>query len=279
MFKHHETIHAKAIQNLNLEDFPEYKFLRLILWTLKVEKKWEKLFLQDKNFSYIPFIKNSTQSLKILKNAIHPNKLSSLESYLQKSKAKNYSLHLEILAEANYFFSAQSNRQHLQGFIHLWRIIEFTSFMLPLVHAWNSKNYTWTFNELKKYFRNGDNEISFASNFTKNLLKDDSVLEIELEIPISDKDIYEYLKSALNKDYITYDDIGREMRVKHKDILILIYDIRNRYFHFSSWNTDNFSTERIKDPNLFFSYFNDWFINWISYIYIHILNQQIDNWT
>lgn len=291
MFTYRESIPTYYLRNtsqalqIQSTNFIEYKLIRLLLGIIDIELDDGTIINQRNNYASIPSAINTRQSLRTLRDSIAPNSLQDFENYLIKSNTNNRGLIQEILTEFSFYIDCIQNKKQTQAFLHLYRTFEFISYSFPLIHASISRNYKGTFANLKSYFKDNVNEISFLNKFVEKFLENDPVLETSVDVNIRNVDqatqnqLYATIKRIFSSQtYLNFDDQNQSLNYEYKDTFNLFYFIRNRYFHFALGGQTNISSHSIRNPEFLFEHFNPGFSNWITYLYIEILRVQIDRW-
>ena len=119
----------------------------------------------------------------------------------------------------------------------------------------------------------GTGELKFLSHFLKELFEDDSyTYNYECEILFLTEDI-EYLredfKEAIKLDLFIFEN--DTLVIKFKNIIDIFVEIRNRYFHMLLGQGKNNFLDIRYDKNELFSALNPIFLNWLSVIFVKIL--------
>lgn len=271
----------------------EILLLRLLSGTLTFTNTISNVEInQRNNFSEIDFIVNNNISDTTIKNIFH-NKISDF------SKAQHYyenchtygntELFKNLLAELTNFFYQQEKNSHTLAFLHLYRSVELVSYCFPLFYTSKSKNYEKTYIKLKDFFTKPKGELEFFKEFINNhLFKDELILDIYLTIEINAPNNNAHLKKMYYDAIIKLCDNNRSIpvlstspnesiNINRKGLTSLIYDLRNRYFHFltGSYN-DNFSSIELPEVDSFYKNVNDLIVNWIAQIYFELLFKAIE---
>ena len=185
----------------------------------------------------------------------------------------------ELFDEYARFFYYSSKGRHVQGFLHIYRILERISYSFPILYAARSNDYKGTFAELRGFITSPkDGELAFFRKFLNKFI-DNSILKTAIKLDISSNQIsnrpqhFNTLKSLLLPKYITNESADAWIEINQEKVLDVLITLRNRYFHFMSGNDDNLTGNDLPDPDEFFKVINPIFINWITYIYFRIIEE------
>ncbi len=203
---------------------------------------------------------------------------SDLNNYFRVNKRRNENLFSEILSESSHFFYFQNQKNYVCSFLHLYRFLEFTSYCFPIIYASKSLNHFATFDTFKNYFHDqNEGRLKFFRKFIESIF-DESRLRAYCSIDtlvgdeILDKNKHRIILN-LCKDFDIWDD-GYVVRIKYKNLIDFIVNLRNRYFHFFSDRRDNISSLKF-DGQLFFESLNEKFKNWMALIYFELLTHSV----
>ena len=185
----------------------------------------------------------------------------------------NNSLFKILFNELALFFIAKKKSNHIEAFVHLYRIIEKMSIMFPLIYFKQSSNFKNVFNDIKLLIANDAGGLKFYKNFQNTIFSDRAFLDnsinfdfyIETEEEFRDlKSIYENL---LDKGLPGVSFINKKtFVVPFGKIIDFAIIIRNRYFHLSIEHPYNIEPVNL-DMNMFFESINDNILNWIGVVY------------
>ena len=225
-------------------------------------------------------VKNKlTEVISLLKNK---SRLSKLEKFFEEDYSledlsitlsnrvtnnRNKSFYNNLLNEySNFFYNTQA-KNHTLAFLHLYRILEYTSYTFPLIYSLNTKDYVNSFENLRTLF-SGDKdkgELKVFKEFIFEIFgrqKYFEKLSIDIDIvadlpeyteriyktliSICDNDIFESAKNVENK----------KVSIKFVHFSSFIITIRNRFFHLKNSQSNNMHSIDIVDANHFFSLIN-----------------------
>ena len=260
----------------------EAKLIRLLSGTVDLEHNFNfELVQQRTNYGILPYQSVSRVSAKPIRDCYNPKTLTDLQTYIN-SNVENSNYTESLLNEVSHYFIAKHLGNHLSGFIHLYRLLEFISYSFPLAHAKKTENIYGTFESLKDYFKTEGKELAFLKKFVNILFKDKPEINLTLEInitgttPVIRDKIYRTFKriTSPKESYINYDNALFQLSLEYKNLIDLTVFLRNRYFHFAMGGMKNIKTSELIDPNYFFEHINDELLNWIYVIYSEIIKQR-----
>lgn len=263
----------------------EAKLIRLLLGTLDIEFQDEDMEIQQRtNYSRSPRFTNVTVKGQVIKDFLSPLKIGDLDSYLKNTKNANYAIIQDLLYEYSYYFYNEKRGCNTSAFIHLYRILEFSSFCFPLIHASSSKKFMGTFNSLREYFSKSGGELEFLNKFVSKMFEDDPILETDVVFSVLDPNpdiklkIYNSYKNLFQFDFVVFEDHLFQFKTKNQYVIQLIVHLRNRYFHFAIGGQKNISSCDVTVPDKFFKHVNDKMINWLSIVNLEVLKVMISTW-
>lgn len=239
---------------------------------------------QRKNFGVLGAPLNKPISKKKIASALEVVDLDGvvLDKYLQRSRAQQR-YYKEILLEAVYFFWRTKRKNHVMGFLHLYRFLERISYVFPITYAISSEDFRGTYESFKK-FVSGDTsgELKFFQHFQKECIdKDLRRASTRLNfggLPYGG----EFAGFNLVKKFIDERAVVSESAVElsfHSEAITgLAINLRNRFFHAGSGHSDNISLVELTDPDGFFGVINEALINWLSIVYFQTLISKVDRY-
>lgn len=269
-------------QNLRIESGNSILTLfRLISGTINCTDLYKnKEYKFRTNFSNFPFGENETidQSV-VLNNFPDEVKLKDLDLYFKRSKF-NSIFYSSIQSELIKCLIAEKQKNHLESFFYLYRVIEGISYSIPLIYVSKHKNYNKTYKQLQSYFgKDIDGELAFFKRFISQTFKDEEFYKSTIDIDITEIDIEEiredYYKLYIGKmkpQAISSQSENEEIKISFIGFYEFIIELRNRFFHFTkgSWQ-DNLSSSELLFPDYFFKPIINHGINWISLILFEII--------
>jgi len=163
--------------------------------------------------------------------------------------------------------------------------MEYMSYSVPLMHSSHFGNYLGSFRALRSYFVNEQtSEITFFENFVTRLFQGTSYLGVTTNFDFSHPDAtianncYDaFYKLAKASDWITASRVAQVLEIENKNLLSLLKNTRNRYFHFAIGGQRNLHTTDLIDPDFFFSRVNTGFLNWMAFIYGTVVKENLAN--
>lgn len=242
------------------------------------------LFNDDVNYTMLPCVEQDNVELKHFEDALglevnlgtsEINK--TLDTFFNKDR-KNTFIYERVLNELSEYF-VKNSKSPCEGFVHLYRLLEFMSYSFPLIYASISIDYKGTYENFKKFFKNdGSGELKFFKNFLVDLFKDDtSVINYPFEIEIESENAFEVLKDfkksiSANEHYEIKDE---KIRIKFDSVHTIFIEIRNKYFHMLIGSGQNNFLEIDYDKNDLFRAVNPIILNWFAIIFMKILSNRI----
>lgn len=201
--------------------------------------------------------------------------VANVDAYLLKN-LRQAPFFEEFFDEVCRFHYASYAGNHVNAFLHIYRVLERISYAFPVAYAARSTDYKGTYTSLRGYLLSvTDGELAFFKKFLPDLVPA-AVLGSAARLsftahPVGCKSIH---YGTIRK--FTAKVIIAESRVDWIDIpcsslIDLLITIRNRYFHFMSGNPDNLTGRDVPDPNVLFEMLNPVFFNWIAYLYFRLV--------
>ncbi|MCI8858467.1 MAG: hypothetical protein HFI71_02915 [Lachnospiraceae bacterium] len=241
----------------------------------------EILFTQKINFTKLPYVIQEHLTYQQFNDVLNTNVLDPsccmiCNKFLTHDKRNNF-VYEHILNELTQFFLS-NNLSSCEGFVHLYRILEFISYSFPLIYASKSRDYRGTYDSLKK-FLNGDSggELNFFKKFLNELFKKDIAYQFLFEVYIDSDHINELKKEfqeIFQTDIFTFEE--NTLIFKFKNVTELFIEIRNRYFHMLlGKGKNNFLNMNYNKSDLFQS-LNPVFLNWLVIIFIKIIQHGLE---
>lgn len=252
--------------------------LRLLLGQLKLRKKNGLVIKPNMNYISLPMqpygvftyksisdiFDNAGSKADILKDA------ALFDGYFNKNR-KNHNVHKAILFEISNYYVAEQ-KSSINAFVHLYRCLEYMSYTFPMVYAAKSKDYTGTFNDLKKFF-SGDSksgELSFFRKFMEALFNDEeTTLKFQFDINLNLSYPVDTLVNECKKVYadkVMYNIDNSVLSIPFSQMLSLFIETRNRYFHFLVGQGQNNFSSIDYDIGEYFASINPFLLNWMSII-------------
>lgn len=242
----------------------------------------EVLYVQEINYARLPaelqIAHTYEQFNEILNTDVLDDDCSSICNRFMIYDRTNNFVYEHILNELTQYFIV-NQLSPCEGFVHLYRTLEFMSYSFPLIYASKSKSYRGTYDSLKK-FLSGDSggELKFFEKFLKEMFEDDIAYHYEFEVYV-DSDNIEELKSEFQEifkiDFFTFE--GNTLLFKFKKVIELFIEIRNRYFHMLLGQGRNNFLNMEYDKNDLFKSLNPIFVNWLSIIFVKIIQHGIES--
>lgn len=269
---------------LNLHSFPGYeaKLIHILLGATDIVHTPTGTVTNQKiNFGVLGTTP-ANRSSRGLSTALKAQTLgiSDLNAYLARNLAQT-GFFEELFDEyARYFFHT-NNGQHVQAFLHIYRILERVSYSLPIAYAAKSHNFKGTFGLLRDYLTSPkDGELKFFNEFVAQAIPASSLntaikLDISSNVAANQGKHFRTLLSSIKSSNIQAQSPGMWIEVQYRHLFSILINLRNRYFHFMSGPHDNLTGADLPDPDEFFESINPVFVNWLSYIFFRVLEIRV----
>lgn len=278
-------------QNLKIEsENPILTLYRLITGTIDCKDDYKnKKYKFRTNYTQFPYAENShlNQSV-VLNNFPDEVKVMDLDSYFKRSKF-NSVFYAAIQSELIKCLIAEKERNHLEAFFYLYRILEGISYSIPLIYVSKNNNYDKTYKQLQSFFlkKENDGELVFFKRFVSETFKDEEFFKSTVDINISDIDIeeirgfyYNLYVSKIKESRIVDKTENEELKITFIGFYEFMIELRNRFFHYSkgSWQ-DNLTSTDVLFPDYFFKPIVNHGINWVSIILYEIIKVDFEKGT
>ena len=279
-----EKLKKRELKKLNIwcenNKFYELDWFKLLTGFVNLKYN-NKTICQDSNYCYLG-IKSLTKDDLTLEEFFDFVMENSNQYFL--SNRINNTLFKVLFNELALFFIARAKENHIEAFVHLYRIIEKMSIMFPLLYFKQSSNFKNVYKDVQLLMQKETGALTFYKNFQETIFSEKAFLDnsiffnffVEKEEECRElKLIYENLfnKKSFGISFIN----NNTLVVPFGRIIDFAVTIRNRYFHLSMEHS--FNIEPIEmDMNLFFASINDNILNWIGVLYYEmfkILNKKL----
>jgi hypothetical protein len=260
---------------LGLKATPESLLFRLLFGTIDIYEGYNDILVQQKisyNKIQDSFIDNL--SLNPIKDWLNSDfGINDLDYYFRINN-RNKNLYDELLTEFSWYFINKSRENHVGAFLNLYRALEYMSYSFPMVFASKTFNYSNTYDTLKSFFTNKDSgQLKFFNKFIKMLFHEPLLrCPFSIDTFVGDQVLDRKKQKVIERLCIgmDYSDNGSIITIRYSNVLDLMINLRNKYFHFESDNRDNISNISFNGDQ-FFGSLNDKFANWLSMIFQEIL--------
>ena len=261
----------KKFQKLyNANNLVELDFLKLLMGLSKITFN-ENEINQPNNYCYLG-IKPNTSKDFLFSSIVDFLKGKNSKFYFEHNR-KNNKIFSVLLNELGLYFISKNENKFIEGFIHLYRMIEQVSLMFPLLYFKQSSDFKGVFEDLKELITNKEmTTLKFFKNFQEQIFEDKAMLDNTMYFTF-----YVSNENKKNELKIIFDRIisseiqkasldGNTISMPFRDIINFAITIRNRYFHLSIRGQDNIDAINL-NINDFFSSINEYILNWIAVIY------------
>lgn len=251
--------------------------IELVMGKMKIlDSNGVLLYDQHDNYTIIPSQCSNIHTYEEFNDVFNTNILDEsccniCNRFMIYDRTNNF-IYEHILNELTQYFVV-NNMSPCEGFVHLYRTLEFMSYSFPLIYASKSRDYRGTYDSLKKFMSgDGSGELKFFGKFLKELFNDDIIYEYEFEVYIDTNNITELKKDfqdIFRTDFYTFEE--NTIIFKFKNVMELFIEIRNRYFHMLLGQGRNNFLNMEYDKRDLFKSFNPIFINWLVIIFVKII--------
>lgn len=278
-------ITLQRIDSIGLNSSEEAVLIRMLLGTVNfTHEPTGRTWKQRQNHSVVGAPKVTIKGKKRIGSLLQAVDIDSgsLELYLKKS-LRHRPYHRDILLEATHYFHRSEVNNHCNAFLHLYRLLERVSFVFPLIYASSTKDYKGSFEMLRDFFNGtGKGELGFFSRFLETtldaaLIESDSSLDFEGLGENGAKAAIRVMKRSISIKNIRSEG-QTSITFSNRELLPLIINIRNWFFHFSSGQPSNITLSDLPDPDRFFLCINNLLFNWLSIVYFYVLRNQVDRY-
>lgn len=257
--------------------------LELVMGKMEIlNSNGEILYDQETNYAKLPAEIQNTHTYEqfneILNTDVLDNTCRSICNRFMLYDRTNNFIYEHILNELTQYFLVHQSSP-CEGFVHLYRALEFMSYSFPLIYASKSRSYRGTYDSLKKFLSgDGGGELKFFEKFLKEIFDSDIAYQYEFEVYV-DSDNIEELKSEFQEifkiDFFTFE--GNTLVFKFRNVMELFIGIRNRYFHMLLGQGKNNFLNIEYDKNDLFRSLNPIFVNWLVIIFVKIIQHGIES--
>ena len=256
--------------------------IQLVLGKVDIKDLTGKLLIkQNQNYSVLPYRESGRTAYAILNDFFDIDITQSTgrnicDQFLLKDR-RNEFVYSQILNELSHYF-VRNDFSSIEGFVHLYRLLEFMSFCFPMIYSSTTMDYKGSFDSLQKFFK-GDSggELKFFKRFIEALFQNDDILRdytFTQYIDVSNiHRVENELKRIVNENMIHFS--GNTIEFKFRDVIDIFVSIRNRYFHMLVGQGNNNFYDIEYDKRALFSGLNPAFLNWLIIIFSAIEQQGI----
>ncbi len=257
--------------------------LELVMGKMEIlNSRGDILYNQGTNYAKLPAETQITHTYEQFNEILNTDVLDDdcrniCNRYMLYDRTNNF-VYEHILNELTQYFVV-NQVSPCEGFVHLYRTLEFMSYSFPLIYASKSRSYRGTYDSLKKFLSgDAEGELKFFEKFLKEIFDDDIAYQYEFEVYI-DSDNVEELKREFQEifkmDFYIFE--GNSLLFKFKKVTELFIEIRNRYFHMLLGKGKNNFFNVKYDKNDLFRSLNPIFVNWLVIIFVKIIQHGIES--
>ena len=183
----------------------------------------------------------------------------------------------------NFHYNTYKNN-HTVAFLHLYRILEYTSYTFPLLYAVSTKDFSNSFESLRVLF-SGDKdkgELKVYKDFITEIFGKDKYysrisidINITSDLPEYNERIYNTLIKICDKDIFEFSKNSEfsKIAIKFTEFSSFIITVRNRFFHLKNSQSNNMHSIDIVDSEHFFKLINRKCAYFISLVTLEIIQK------
>ncbi len=149
--------------------------------------------------------------------------------------------------------------------------------------AVSTEDYKGTYDSLKEYFGGGGKgELGFFSKFIETtidqgLLDSTSTIKFSLSSENENESAINIIRKFVQGDNVISMSVADgEIVIRNRCLMSLITNLRNRFFHLNSGQSDNITLIEMPDPDKFFQAVNSICLGWLSVIYFSVLKKKVE---
>lgn len=239
----------------------------------------EKNYKLRQNYLKFPYEENKRISKKsIINNFSDEISLQDLNNYFAKAKS-NIKFYESIEIEILKCTIALNENRILESFFYLYRILEGISYSIPLIYVSKKTEYNKSYKHLATFFSDKNGELAFFKTFISEIFGKEDFYQSTIDIDfncIDDEELkkvyYQLYYEKINEKRITNSVEDELIQISFIGFYELLIELRNRFFHNlkGTWQ-DNFESNKLLYPDIFFKPIINHGINWISIIIFEII--------
>lgn len=261
----------------------EAKFIRLLAGTLTIsDRGGSQVCNQKRNFLVLGAPQRtirSTAGLRLMLKALGLD-WRQVDRHLARSLS-HQDFFKHALAELTEFFVRSEVGSHTLAFLHAYRLMERIAFVFPFLYASRSGNYVSVFSTLRDYFKGDkESEIGFFKTMQSRAI-DQASREAPVKFDFSSLGLLggkccAVIVRSIDPAAISSGGTGlNHVEFKAEQLMPMLINLRNRYFHYSVSNPSNIAVEEIGDSDQFFGVVNSSIMNWIGVVFLAVLQERL----
>jgi hypothetical protein len=183
----------------------------------------------------------------------------------------------------NFYYNTH-NKNHTLAFLHLYRILEYTSYTFPLLYALSTKDFSNSFDSLKILFSGEKNkgELQVYKEFIKEIFGkkifyEKMTIDIDITSELSEYNerIYKTLLKICDDSLFELhkNQDNSRVAIKFTEFSSFIITIRNRFFHLKNSQSNNMHSIDIVDSEHFFELINKKCAYFLSLVTFEIIKK------
>ncbi|WP_299372821.1 hypothetical protein [uncultured Tateyamaria sp.] len=267
---------------------PAFECVRLLAGSMDIEEKasGKTIKFRHCNLSVSPRRLGSNTIDKLV-DLLFDGDLSKSDAatYLTKSNTQNREFWEELRAEICFCLVAQKRGDHVEAFLHFYRILELVSVALPLIYATKFSDFRKSVQFIKSLSKNDrDQDLSILKYFAEEVSNGGSVfssLEIDFTFDGLDSSVRDHMKTQLDSFVLSDAKILHTwfptptdgVSIKFKSIPSFIVSCRNRLFH-NALSNENFKLDKMQGAKALCSVLVGPGLHWFALMVSEILKAE-----
>lgn len=201
------------------------------------------------------------------------------KAFLVKHSNLNVKFFETFLLELTHCIVAKKNKNYLESFLHLYRILEYISLAFPTIYSRSQRDFEKAHAFHKSLFKGDrDADLIALKSFVEVIADSGGLTELDYVLNYGNlgategkaavRELKATLKKSISQDCFDEDNI--QITVKFCQFSPLIVDIRNRLFHFSHGER-NINVCKIGGTDSLLAPLMDLSLNWLFQVYAEII--------
>lgn len=200
------------------------------------------------------------------------------------TKIGNRKFFIALKDELVNFSINQREERYTNAFVHMYRMIEYISYVFPMLYATSAEDFQGTFRVLRNFFseKNNTAELDFFRKFLEHSI-DETIKEVQIEYNFCaenedlQRSMYELAKSKIWKGSPCEESSeGEKLVLKWIDVPGMVICIRNAFFHYANGIDNTIASAQMPDSDLFFSSINESTMSWFACLFSEVLEKMYE---
>lgn len=209
---------------------------------------------------------------------------ADVETYLNKSASSNRTFWEELRSEICFCLVARKQKNHVEAFLHLYRIFELVSVALPLIYATKFADFRDAVRFIKSLSMNErDQDLSILRYFSEEISKGNSYSALFIDYSFEELELKArtQLRSQLDSFVLNHSSVDHQgfvnqsdgVAIRFQSVSSFIVSCRNRLFH-NALSNENFKLDRIHGANSLCSILITPSLYWFGLVLTEILKAE-----